>query len=223
MAIDKLVAVIPVRKGSQRVKNKNLKKFADTNLLTFKIETLKKVKRIDKIIINTDSEEAIKIAKKHNVEYKKREDYYASSECTNSEFWSHIAENTKSEFIIFTNCTSPLIKVETYDEIIDSFDISYPTHDSVNTVSELKEYLYLNQKPLNFNPDKAPNSQDLPNVIKLNFAVNIIRRNTMFKKKSLVGYKPSFYSLNDVESLDINTSYEFEYAEFLYKKYYQKD
>lgn len=223
MATDKLVAVIPVRKGSQRVKNKNLKKFGDSNLLTIKIETLKKVKRINKIVVNTDSEEAINIAKKNNVEFKKREIYYASSECTNSEFWSNIAENTKSEFIIFTNCTSPLVKVETYDKIIDSFDISYPTHDSINTVSELKEYLYLNEKPLNFNPDKALNSQDLPNVKKLNFAVNIIKRNTMFKKKSLVGYNPGFYSLNEIESLDINTNFEFEFAEFLYKKFYQKD
>jgi|TARA_B100001540_G_C15636067_1_gene564420 CMP-N-acetylneuraminic acid synthetase len=223
MALAKLVAVVPVRKGSQRVKNKNLKKFSDTNLLTFKIETLKKVKRIDNIVINTDSEEAIEIAKKLNVDYKIREDYFASSECTNSEFWSHIAEQTKSEFIIFTNCTSPLIKVETYNEIIDSFDISFPEHDSVNTVSEMKEYLYLDEKPLNFDPNKAPNSQDLPNVIKLNFAVNILKKETMQKKKSLVGYKPSFYSLNDVESLDINTKYEFEYAEFLYDKYYRKN
>ena len=45
----------------------------------------------------------------------------------------------------------------------------------------------------------------------------------MFKKKSLVGYNPSFYSLNEIESLDINTNFEFEFAEFLYKKFYQKD
>ena len=221
MSLAKLVAVVPVRKGSQRVKNKNLRKFSDTNLLTFKIETLKKVKRINKIIINTDSEEAIEIAKKNNVDYKVREKYYASSECSNSEFWSHIAKQTKSDFILFTNCTSPLITVKTYNEIIDSFDISYPSHDSVNTVSEIKEFLYLNQTPLNFDPNKAPNSQDLPNVIKLNFAVNILKKETMFKKKSVVGYKPSFYTLNDIESLDIDTEYEFEYAEFLYEKYYK--
>ena len=73
MSLAKLVAVVPVRKGSQRVKNKNLKKFSDTNLLTFKIETLKKVKRIDKIIVNTDSDEAVEIAKKLNVDFKKRD------------------------------------------------------------------------------------------------------------------------------------------------------
>ena len=58
-----LVAVVPVRKGSQRVKNKNIRLFAGQNLLIHKIKILKKIKFIDKIIINTDSEQAIKIAK----------------------------------------------------------------------------------------------------------------------------------------------------------------
>ena len=89
-----LSAVITVRKGSQRVKNKNFKKFCGKNLLIHKIEVLKKVKKLDEIIINTDSEEAIDIAKKFKINYKVRENYFASSECTNSEFWSNIAENT---------------------------------------------------------------------------------------------------------------------------------
>ena len=37
-------AVIPVRKGSERVKNKNIKKFGDSSLLENKIKTLKKTK-----------------------------------------------------------------------------------------------------------------------------------------------------------------------------------
>ena len=52
--VKNLVAVIPVRKGSQRVKNKNFKKFDKKNLLIHKIEILKKIKEIDEIIINTD-------------------------------------------------------------------------------------------------------------------------------------------------------------------------
>ena len=38
MKKNKLTAVIPVRKGSQRVKNKNLKPFAGSTLLDIKIE-----------------------------------------------------------------------------------------------------------------------------------------------------------------------------------------
>ena len=58
-----LKTVLTVRKGSVRVKNKNFKSFHNKNLLSYKIEILKKVKGIGEIIVNTDSDEAIKIAK----------------------------------------------------------------------------------------------------------------------------------------------------------------
>jgi CMP-N-acetylneuraminic acid synthetase len=58
-----ITAIVPVRKGSQRVKNKNFKPFAGTNLLRIKLEILKQVKTIDKIVVSTDSDEAIKISK----------------------------------------------------------------------------------------------------------------------------------------------------------------
>jgi CMP-N-acetylneuraminic acid synthetase len=41
--VHKIVAVIPIRKGSQRVKNKNFKPFGNKNLLIHKIEMLKKL------------------------------------------------------------------------------------------------------------------------------------------------------------------------------------
>ena len=55
----KITAVIPVRKGSQRVKDKNLRPFAGTTLLENKIKMLLKVPEIDEIIVNTNSEAAI--------------------------------------------------------------------------------------------------------------------------------------------------------------------
>ena len=215
-----LVAVVTVRKGSERVKNKNFKPFCGQNLLIHKIKVLKKLKQLDEIIINTDSDEAIKIARDYGVSSKKREKYYASSQCTNSEFWSNVAKNTDSKFIMFTHCTNPLIKTETYNKIINIFKKLKSVNDSINTVTEVKEFLFLNKKPVNFNPKKAPNSQDLPEVVKLNFAVNILSTKHMHIRKTLVGKKPFFYKLDHIEGYDINTNIEFEFAEYLFKKYF---
>ena len=41
----------------------------------------------------------------------------------------------------------------------------------------------------------------------------------MFSKKSLIGNNPLFYKLDDIEGFDINTNYEFEFAEYLFNKY----
>ena len=210
------VAVVPVRKGSQRVKNKNFKPFAGKNLLLHKIETLKQITQIDEIIINTDSDQAIEIAKKCNVKFQKREEYFASSECTNSEFWRHIAENTNAKYIMFTNCTSPMIKKETFIKIIEKFRKIKNEYDSINTATELKEYLYKDNKPINFDPSNALNSQDLPDILKLNFAVSIISKDLMFEQKSTLGKKPFLFKVDEFEGIDINTHMEFMFAEYLF-------
>ena len=217
--MNKLIAIIPIRKGSQRVKHKNFKPFGGKNLLIHKIEILKKLDFIDEIIVNTDSDKAISIAKKLGVKYFKRDAYFASSQCVNSEFWKNVADNTKSEFIMFTNCTSPLIKLSTYKDIISLSKkfIEKNKFDSINTVTEVKEFLFKDNKPINFKLNKTPNSQNLPNIVKLNFAINILKTKQMSSGKSLIGKKPYLYKLNEIEGLDINTEYEFSFAEFLYK------
>lgn len=214
----KIVAVVPIRKGSQRVKNKNFKKFCGKSLLEHKIITLKKVKGLDEIIINTDSNKAISIAKKFGVNYFKREDYFASSKCTNSEFWANVASETKSKFILFTHCTSPIISAKIYEKTIKSFFSNYKRFNSLNTVCAVKEFLFLKNKPINFKLNKAPNSQDLPNIVKLNCAISILRTDYMKKKKTIIGTKPFFFKLEQVEGHDINTEYEFEFAKYLFKK-----
>ena len=67
MSRHKITAVVPVRKGSQRIKNKNLKNFAGKNLLRIKLEMLKKIDIIDNIVVNSDSDDALSIATEHGV------------------------------------------------------------------------------------------------------------------------------------------------------------
>ena len=217
MSRKKITAVIPIRKGSQRVPDKNFKEFfKGKNLLELKIESLKQVPLIDEIVVNTDSDRAIDIAKANDILYFKREDYFASSKCTNTEHWHNIAETTQTDLIMHVPCTAPFIKSKTYYDLINRFILS--SHDSANTVSLVKEYLWLNNKPLNYDVSKVQNSQDLPDVMKLTFGISILARNTMIERKNVVGSNPMFYVVSDEESVDIDTPLDFEFANYLYKK-----
>lgn len=51
----KITAVIPIRSGSQRVKDKNLRAFADTNLMELKIKNLLQVPELTSIVVNSTS------------------------------------------------------------------------------------------------------------------------------------------------------------------------
>jgi len=213
--MNNLVAVIPVRQGSQRVKNKNFKPFAGKSLLEHKIETIKKLP-VERIIINTDSENAIKIAEKLGVEYFKREPYYASSECTNSEYHEYLAKVTESENILVAQVTAPLIKVETFLEGIDLFFNN--NCNSLMSVKEVREFLWFKDKPVNYSLDYAPNSQDLPDYFSPTFGLSIVNREAMIKSRNLICDNPYFYKVSQIEAVDIDTELDFEFAEFLFKK-----
>jgi N-acylneuraminate cytidylyltransferase len=212
-----ITAVIPIRKDSQRVKNKNLRSFAGTNLLSIKIETLKKTKGINRIIVNTDSDEAINIAKIMNIDYHKREDYYASSQCSGSEFFEHLGKVTETDIFAYCPVTSPFIRTETMEKAITMY-IEDNEHDCLSTVSLIKEFLWLDDEAINYDPQNAPNSQNLPNIEALNFGFTLIKKDLLIKYRNIIGKKPMFIRTSDIESIDIDTPLDFYIAEQIYIK-----
>lgn len=211
----KVTAVIPIRKGSERVVGKNLRPFAGTNLLSIKIRNLLEVKNIDNIIVNTDSEKAIIIAKKNGVDYHQREPYYASSQCSGSDFFEHIGKVTDTDIFAYCPVTSPFVKSSTMEKMINIF-IDDSNHDCISTVTSIKEFLWLDGSAINYSPNNAPNSQNLPNIEALNFGFTLIYRDNLIKNKNIIGKKPLFVQTSDVESIDIDTPLDFFIAEQVY-------
>ena len=209
-------AVIPIRKGSIRVTNKNTKIFGDTTLLGLKIDNLKKVKNIDEIIVNTDSNEAIEIAKIKGVSYHVREKYFASSECTTPEFMVHLAEVTDTDIIAYCPCTSPFVKSSTIEECINLYNGNFLKFDSVATVKVIREFMWKNGEPLNYQRDKTPNSQDFNDIFALTFGACIISKSDLLKNKYVVGQKPYFVETSHLEGIDIDTPLDFFIAEQIY-------
>ena len=216
----KITAVIPVRKGSQRVIGKNLKPFGDTSLLEFKIRNLKKVKLINEIIVNTDWDQAIDIARSLGVNYHDRDPYYASSEVTASDLFEHLGKVTNTDYFAYCPSTSPFVSIETMENAIKIF-LESKSFDSVTTVTKVKEFLWLDGKPINYEPSNCPNSQDLPNIQSLNYGFTIVDREVLVKKRSIIGETPFFLETKGIETVDIDTPLDFLIAEQIYSLYLQ--
>jgi N-acylneuraminate cytidylyltransferase len=215
-----ITAIIPVRKNSIRLKNKNFLPFyKKKSLLEIKIKQLKNLKLIDKIVVSSDSLEAKRIAKKNKVHFHARKKYYASSACSGGNFFKNLAESIEGEYLVYCPCTSPVIKRKTYKLFFKRFFKYKNKYDSLNTVGELKTFIWKNQKPLNYSLTNAPNSQDLPNNYNyLTFGINIIEKKKMIKFKNIVGKKPYFIHLEKFETIDINDEVDFKLAQMIYNK-----
>ena len=216
----RITAVVPIRSGSQRVRDKNLRPFAGSTLMELKINSLLMVPELTSIVVNTNSEEAISIVNKRytgGVKTHRREEYYASSECSGSEFFRHLGEVTDTDIFVYCPCTSPFIKPQTISQCIRRF-MSSPGHDCLATVSPVKDFLWLDGHAVNYDPAHAPNSQNLPDIVALNFGVTVIGREDLIRNGNIIGQRPQFVPTDDIEGIDIDTPLDFYIAEQIYRK-----
>ena len=211
-------ALIAVRSGSTRVENKNLRPFAGSNLLELKIRQLKMLSNLDGIVVNSNDDDMLNIAAGFNCEVVKREEIFASNDVSMSEVYKNMAENFPGDIIAYINATNPLIKNKTLFEVIEKYKKLDNEFDSINTAHYIKEFMFLDNKPINYDLKNQPRSQDLPDIMALNFACNVISKEKMIMLKNVVGQKPLIYPIDEIEATDIDNEIDFEFAEFIYRK-----
>jgi N-acylneuraminate cytidylyltransferase len=216
-------ALIPVRSGSQRVANKNIRPFANSSILETKIRQLQRIQGLDGIVVNSNDNEMLQLAQSLGVETVKRDEYYATSSVSINEVYQNIAENLCCDTVLFADATNPLILDETISDILQKWRELDEIYDSIATVHSVKEFMWFEGKALNYDPDNKPRSQDLPNIQALNYAVHILPRDLMLKKRDIIGYRPKFVEISEIEATDIDTPLDFAYAEFIFKNKYNKN
>ena len=136
---NKVIAMIPVRAGSERVQNKNTRLFGNTNLLQLKLKLLKCVQGINQIVVSTDCRKSADIAIKNGAKVQWRSKYYAGSKVTNDKHWHHIAKTTPGDVVFLAQVTSPLLRVSSMQSALNLF-LNSNYYDSINSVSAEKSF-----------------------------------------------------------------------------------
>lgn len=211
-----LVTLVAVRAGSQRVKNKNIRSFSDSNLLEIKLNQLKKVAQIDEIIVNSDCDNMLDLARKMDVTAVKRDEKFATNEVGMSDVYKYFAEVTEAQNIMYANVTNPFVEEGAYKKAILRYFTKQSAYDSLVSCHPIKEFLWSDGQALNYDTKNQPRSQDLPDILALNFAISIIPRTVMLERRNIIGANPDFFVLDEIESVDIDTELDFYLAEKLY-------
>lgn len=214
----KVSALIAARSGSQRVQNKNIRPFAGSTLLEVKIKQLQRISNIDEVVVNSNDDDILFIANNCGAKTVRRDPYYASNTVSMSDVYQNMAENMDCDVIVYANCTNPLIHDKTIYECVEFYKNHCLKYDSVNTAHLVKEFLFKDNLPINYDLRHQPRSQDLPDIAALNFAVNILSKTTMVECKNVVGYHPYIYLIDEIEATDIDNPIDFNFAEFVYQR-----
>ena len=211
----KITAVIPIRSGSKRCKHKSIRKFDNTTLLELRIKILKQVEGIDIIQVNSDSDIILEKAKKMGVQTFKRDAIYASDKADGKMVYKCLSEACPTDIMLIAFTPTPFITAEDYEKCINIFKSK--NCDSVISVQHKKDYMFLDKKPVNFNPLKTCKSQDLPKYYSMTFGITIVNTNFVKKNHSIWTQNPYFYEVDELKSMDIDTNFDFYICEQLYK------
>ena len=92
----KITAIVPVKGNSERVKNKNTRKFGNTTLLKLKLDHLEKVKNLDDIVISSENDDILDYAQSRSFNTHKRDKYYSTSEVPMSEVYKNLAKEMRA-------------------------------------------------------------------------------------------------------------------------------
>lgn len=156
----KTVALIPIKLGSVRVPQKNIKPFFDgTPLMHFIQKACLEAKNIDEVYIYC-SNEAVKDYVLPGVKFLKRPEYLDGDNINANDFIREFMNTVDADIYVNAHTTSPFAKPETIDECVEK--VASGEYDSAFCAEALRTFMWEDGKPINFDPDHFPRTQDLP-------------------------------------------------------------
>ncbi len=218
-------AFLPCRSGSQRIKNKNIRKFSKYKfgLFQLKVEQLIKVKEFNEIIISTDDIKIINFLKKKKykkIKEIKRPKNLSSSKTKTDELIIYASKFfAKNDHILWTHVTSPLFGEKDYSKAIKVYKNKIKKYDTVVGANIIQEFIFNKKHPINYNYNKTywPNTQNLKKLYKINNTFFLTSAKNYINKKNRIGSKIFFLDIKKTKSYDIDWPEDFEIAEKIYE------
>jgi CMP-N-acetylneuraminic acid synthetase len=204
---------IPIKHNSQRVHRKNFRRFGKEPL--FK-HTLLKYKKHN-VYVDTDSQTVIDLIDqdkrlKHVTVFNRTESLRGDKVSVCDLLRDFIERFKISEPIAQIHVTSPFLRPQT---LVNAYSF-LEKHDSVASCSSYNSRFWRKENygycPVNHNPIKMEQTQDLPTLYEENSAFYIFKPEVIVGLNSRVGRSPYFYVIDKIESIDIDTEDDWSFA-----------
>lgn len=206
----KVVAFATIKLNSQRVPHKNMQPIGSKPLCYHILNTALKVKEIDEVIVYCSDEAVINYMPK-NAKFLKREKWLDGDEIKAKDTYTAFLKDVDADVYIAMCTTSPFTKVETLENALHK--VLYEGYDSAFTAKRCQTFAWYNGKPINYDPENVPRTQDMEPVFIETSAFFIFKKELWTKHCRRIGFKPYIQEVDDIESVDIDTMDDLKYAQ----------
>lgn len=222
----KVLAIIPARGGSKGVPRKNIRSLGGKPLIAWTIEEAKKSKYIDRIVLTSEDQEIIGIAKSFGCEAPFiRPNELAKDDTPGIDPILHALEEVPNyNYVVLLQPTSPLRLVKDIDKCIEKLiEAKAPACVSVVEVDSSPYWMYtLNEDGIMdqlIKQDKLIfRRQELPVTYSLNGAVYVAEIEWLKTKSSFLTNETVSFIMPKSRSYDIDTEEDFLWCEWLMER-----
>lgn len=204
--IKKMIIYIPIKNNSQRVPRKNFRLFGEEPL--YKHTLLKYID--ENVFVDTDSEE-IYLGIKNDKRLANVTVFYRDESLTGDKtsvcslLENFILRFNIEEPVVQIHVTSPFLLKETIKEAYDVLG----DYDSVVSCNIHQTRFWRKEEygmcPINHNPLKLEQTQDLPILYEENSCFYIFKPEVLLKTGNRIGINPFFFPVKEPENMDIDT------------------
>jgi CMP-N-acetylneuraminic acid synthetase len=213
-----ILAMIPARMGSQRLKQKNLRELAGVPLITRAIRKCKETGVFDEIWVNSEHASFADIAQEERVRFHERPEQLANNVATSEQYIAEFLEKHPCDFVVQIHSIAPLL---TKADIVGFVtELRRGEHDCLLSSDLIQIECAYRGQPVNFHFGAKTNSQELEPVQRVSWSITGWRRST-YLAASAAGQcatyagKVGFFPVNRLAGHVIKTEDDLRVAEAL--------
>jgi|TARA_Y100000034_G_scaffold86305_1_gene103516 CMP-N-acetylneuraminic acid synthetase len=208
----KIVAFVPIKLKSRRLKNKMRLPLGDKMLFQHIFDKLLNVKQ-DIDIYCYCSDNSIEKDLPSSVKFLQRDTYLDGDEIKGIQIYESFINDVDGDIYLLCHATSPFLKSKTIE--IGLNKVIEKGYDSAFSVNRIQTFSWFNGKPLNYKFDDVVRTQNLEPVFWETSAFYIFKKKVLTKSNRRIGEKHFMVETDRIESIDIDEKQDYEIAKKL--------
>ena len=216
-----IVAFVPMRHTSERVRGKNYRPLGGRPLFHHIVGSLLDCPHIDEVVIDTDSETIATDAQAAfpTVRIIERPEHLLGGDVPMNDILLNDIEQAPADLYVQSHSTNPLLRSTTITHALEAFLAARDRYDSLFTVTPLQTRLWTPEgEAINHDREVLLRTQDLPPVMEENSCLYVFEGDTLRRRKNRIGERPLLYPLSPEEAWDIDDESDWTVVEALYAR-----
>lgn len=221
-----VVALLPMKANSERVKGKNFRRLCGKPLFRWILDTLLALPEVAQVIINTDAKSVLHANGLRNGEriyIRDRKPELCGDTVSMNRILADDIAHVPSDLYLMTHTTNPLLSQTTIRKALQCFHQAQKVDstDSLFSATRFQTRFYRQDgSPVNHDPQNLIPTQNLEPWYEENSNLYLFTSESFSKKQARIGERPLLFETPKLESVDIDDLEDWQMAEALAKYFF---